>query len=44
VPAVLAWHARHERDSAHGWLRGLITDVLTAVTGPDPAVMRTAAR
>ncbi|MFI9273511.1 LysR family transcriptional regulator [Kitasatospora sp. NPDC052896] len=32
VPAVLAWHARHDRDSAHRWLRTLITDTLAAVT------------
>jgi DNA-binding transcriptional LysR family regulator len=44
VPAVLAWHARHERDSAHRWLRGLITDVLTSIAGPEPAVRRKAAR
>jgi DNA-binding transcriptional LysR family regulator len=31
VPAVLAWHARHDRDSAHRWLRTLITDTLTAI-------------
>jgi DNA-binding transcriptional LysR family regulator len=29
IPAVLAWHARHEKDSAHRWLRGMITEVLT---------------
>lgn len=29
VPAVLAWHARHDRDAAHHWLRGLITTTLT---------------
>jgi DNA-binding transcriptional LysR family regulator len=32
VPAVLAWHARHDRDAAHRWLRTLITDALTAIT------------
>ncbi|MFJ3803307.1 LysR family transcriptional regulator [Streptomyces sp. NPDC090088] len=33
VPAVLAWHARHDRDAAHRWLRTLIADTLTAI-GP----------
>jgi DNA-binding transcriptional LysR family regulator len=31
IPAVLAWHARHDRDAAHRWLRALITETLTAV-------------
>jgi len=31
VPAVLAWHARHDRDSGHRWLRTLIADALTAI-------------
>lgn len=30
VPAVMAWHARHDRDSAHRWLRRLIADILTS--------------
>ncbi|WP_435175335.1 LysR family transcriptional regulator [Actinacidiphila sp. bgisy145] len=29
VPAVLAWHARHDRDAAHRWLRTLLTTTLT---------------
>ncbi|WP_202233847.1 LysR family transcriptional regulator [Actinacidiphila reveromycinica] len=29
VPAVLAWHARHDRDAAHRWLRTLVTAELT---------------
>ncbi len=33
IPAVLAWHARHDRDSAHTWLRDTIRDVLS-VGGP----------
>ncbi|MBY8885449.1 LysR family transcriptional regulator [Streptomyces sp. PTM05] len=46
VPAVLAWHARHDRDPAHGWMRELITRTLTGVgegrvtpsgTSPDEA-------
>lgn len=31
VPAVMAWHARHERDGGHVWLRGLIREMLVAV-------------
>ncbi|MGW3954603.1 LysR substrate-binding domain-containing protein [Streptomyces sp. NPDC004752] len=30
IPVVLAWHARHDRDAAHRWLRNLITSTLTA--------------
>lgn len=26
VPAVLAWHARHDQDAAHRWFRTMITD------------------
>jgi DNA-binding transcriptional LysR family regulator len=33
VPAVLAWHARHDRDAAHRWLRGLIAETLVALVG-----------
>ncbi|MFK0106997.1 LysR family transcriptional regulator [Streptomyces sp. NPDC091217] len=33
VPAVLAWHVRHDRDAAHRWLRMLVTDTLTAIGG-----------
>jgi DNA-binding transcriptional LysR family regulator len=29
IPAVMAWHTRHERDSAHRWLRGMISDTLS---------------
>lgn len=32
IPAVMAWHARHERDSAHHWLRAQIADVLADLT------------
>ena len=32
VPAVLASPARHDRDPAHRWLRGLISELLTAIT------------
>ncbi|MEV0278754.1 LysR family transcriptional regulator [Streptomyces sp. NPDC050610] len=32
IPVVLAWHARHDRDAAHRWLRDLITTTLTAMT------------
>ncbi|MEU9454171.1 LysR family transcriptional regulator [Streptomyces sp. NPDC048277] len=31
VPAVLAWHARHDRDAAHRWLRTLVADTLMAI-------------
>jgi DNA-binding transcriptional LysR family regulator len=31
IPAVLAWHVRHERDSAHRWLRALVGDTLTSI-------------
>ena len=31
IPAVLAWHARHERDSAHRWLRTMISETLTSI-------------
>jgi DNA-binding transcriptional LysR family regulator len=34
VPVVMAWHLRHERDSAHRWLRDLIAGLLTSVTHP----------
>lgn len=33
VPAVLAWHARHDRDAAHRWLRTLVADALTGPAG-----------
>jgi DNA-binding transcriptional LysR family regulator len=29
IPAVMAWHARHERDAAHAWLRTTIRDILS---------------
>ncbi|MFK0249944.1 LysR family transcriptional regulator [Amycolatopsis azurea] len=32
IPAVLAWHARHDRDAAHRWLRALIVDALGKIT------------
>lgn len=32
IPAVLAWHARHERDGAHRWLRATIAETLTAIS------------
>ena len=28
IPAVMAWHARHDRDAAHRWLRTTITGIL----------------
>jgi DNA-binding transcriptional LysR family regulator len=31
IPAVMSWHLRHERDSAHRWLRAQIRDTLTAI-------------
>lgn len=31
IPAIMAWHARHDRDAAHRWLRTLIADTLTTV-------------
>ncbi|MEV7319524.1 LysR family transcriptional regulator [Streptomyces sp. NPDC093970] len=31
VPAVLAWHARHDRDAAHRWLRTLVAEALAAI-------------
>ncbi|MFJ7213468.1 LysR family transcriptional regulator [Amycolatopsis sp. NPDC098790] len=31
VPAVLAWHARHDQDAAHRWFRALITDAFAHV-------------
>ncbi|MFD3585840.1 LysR family transcriptional regulator [Streptomyces sp. NPDC058683] len=38
VPLVVAWHARHDRDAGHRWLRDLTTRTLTALTHvPDPA-------
>jgi DNA-binding transcriptional LysR family regulator len=30
IPAVMAWHARHDRDAAHGWLRARITEAVDA--------------
>ena len=33
IPAVLAWHTRHERDSAHRWLRATIAETLLALSG-----------
>lgn len=33
IPAVLAWHTRHDRDPAHRWLRTTIADTLAAITG-----------
>ncbi|MDT8911911.1 LysR family transcriptional regulator [Amycolatopsis sp. PS_44_ISF1] len=30
VPAVMAWHARHDRDTAHRWLRASVRHVLTS--------------
>lgn len=32
IPAVLAWHARHERDGAHRWLRATIAETLAAIS------------
>ncbi len=32
VPAVLAWHVRHDQDPAHRWFRTRVTDVFGAVT------------
>lgn len=32
ISAVLAWHARHDRDAAHRWLRELIVDALGTIT------------
>jgi DNA-binding transcriptional LysR family regulator len=34
VPAVLAWHARHDRDPAHRWLRTLIAGTFSTITRP----------
>jgi DNA-binding transcriptional LysR family regulator len=34
IPAVLAWHARHERDSAHRWLRSTIAEALSGRATP----------
>lgn len=34
VPAVLAWHARHDRDAAHRWLRTLTAETLAAIARP----------
>lgn len=31
VPAVLAWHARHDRDAGHRWLRSVVEQTLGAV-------------
>jgi len=31
IPAVLAWHTRHDPDTAHHWLRSLIVETLTSV-------------
>lgn len=30
IPAVLAWHTRHDPDAAHRWLRALIAEILTS--------------
>ncbi|SEO45053.1 LysR family transcriptional regulator [Amycolatopsis saalfeldensis] len=30
IPAVLAWHTRHDRDGAHRWLRAAIGEILTS--------------
>ncbi|HWC80856.1 MAG TPA: hypothetical protein VG756_12935 [Pseudonocardiaceae bacterium] len=35
IPAVTAWHTRHDRDSAHRWLRGLVRDTLAEISGAD---------
>jgi DNA-binding transcriptional LysR family regulator len=37
-PAVMAWHARHEQDSAHRWIRAMISDTLASIARgiPDP--------
>jgi DNA-binding transcriptional LysR family regulator len=29
IPAVMAWHARHDRDHAHRWLRDLVAEILS---------------
>ena len=36
IPAVLAWHARLERDSAHRWLRTTIRETLRSITHDTP--------
>jgi DNA-binding transcriptional LysR family regulator len=33
VPAVLAWHARHDRDAAHRWMRDLVARTLESLAG-----------
>jgi DNA-binding transcriptional LysR family regulator len=34
VPAVLAWHARHDQDAAHRWFRTLIADAFSTIGHP----------
>jgi DNA-binding transcriptional LysR family regulator len=31
IPVVMAWHVRHERDTAHRWLRALISEILASL-------------
>lgn len=31
IPAVMAWHTRHDRDAAHRWLRTAISDTLASI-------------
>ncbi|WP_019932138.1 LysR family transcriptional regulator [Nocardia sp. BMG111209] len=33
IPAVLTWHARHERDGGHRWLRTLVGETLATIGG-----------
>jgi DNA-binding transcriptional LysR family regulator len=42
IPAVLAWHSRHDRDSAHRWLRATISEMLRnhRPDSPEPQVKR----
>lgn len=30
LPIAMAWHPRHDADGGHGWLRGLVRDVVRA--------------
>jgi DNA-binding transcriptional LysR family regulator len=34
IPAVMAWHSRHDRDAAHHWLRSEIAQALAAIARP----------
>lgn len=33
IPAVMAWHTRHEQDGAHRWLRAMVGETLTSIAG-----------